>query len=137
MFIEFYSILPKVFRVSPHFHFHSLLIFCYSFFYYHSFLSFSFYFNVFIIFHFHFLTIFFFFLLFFFEIPHFHFLPSWLGLLNTQTAYLQRGKTYPHMHTLNECPGYNNKQSDGEVPVLLELWGMWSTRSLPSFPCPL
>ena len=24
------------------------------------------------------------------------------------------------------------KQSDGEVPVMLELWGMWSTPSLPS-----
>ena len=23
----------------------------------------------------------------------------------------------------NECPGYNTKQSDGEVPVMLELWG--------------
>ena len=25
------------------------------------------------------------------------------------------------------------KQSDGDVPVMLELWGMWSTPSLPSF----
>ena len=24
----------------------------------------------------------------------------------------------------NECPGYETKQSDGEVPVMLELWGM-------------
>ena len=30
----------------------------------------------------------------------------------------------PH---LNECPGYDTKQSDGEVPVLLGLWEMWST----------
>ena len=22
----------------------------------------------------------------------------------------------------NECPGYNNKQSDGEVSAMLELW---------------
>ena len=28
-----------------------------------------------------------------------------------------------------ECPGYDTKQSDGEVPVMLELWGMWSTPS--------
>ena len=37
----------------------------------------------------------------------------------------------------NECPIYDNKQSDGEVPVMLELWGMWSTPSLPSHPGPL
>ena len=29
------------------------------------------------------------------------------------------------------CPGYDTKQSDGEVSVMLELWGMWSTSSLP------
>ena len=27
----------------------------------------------------------------------------------------------------NECPEYETKQSDGEVPAMLELWGMWST----------
>ena len=32
----------------------------------------------------------------------------------------------------NRYPGYDTKQSDGEVPVLLELWGMWSTPSLVS-----
>ena len=37
----------------------------------------------------------------------------------------------------NECPGYDTKQSDGEVPVMLELWGMRSTPSLPSLPGPL
>ena len=37
----------------------------------------------------------------------------------------------------NECPGYNTKQSDGEVPVMLELWGMGSTPSLPLLPVPL
>ena len=31
----------------------------------------------------------------------------------------------------NECPGYDTKQSDGEIPVMLELWGMRSTPSLP------
>ena len=39
----------------------------------------------------------------------------------------------------NKCPGYDTKQSDGEVPVILELWGMWSTPLLPSLPgllCP-
>ena len=34
--------------------------------------------------------------------------------------------------THNECPRYDAKQSDGETPVMLELWGMQSTSSLPS-----
>ena len=38
---------------------------------------------------------------------------------------------------LNECPGYDTKQSDGEVTAVLELWGMRSTPSLPSLPGPL
>ena len=37
----------------------------------------------------------------------------------------------------NECPGYDTKQSDGEVPVMLGLWGMQSTPSLPLLPSPL
>ena len=37
----------------------------------------------------------------------------------------------------NECPGFDTKQSDGEVPVMLELWGMRSTPSLPLLPGPL
>ena len=37
----------------------------------------------------------------------------------------------------NECPRYDTKQSDGEVPAVLELWGMRSTPSLPSLPGPL
>ena len=28
----------------------------------------------------------------------------------------------------NECPRYDTKQSNGEIPVMLELWGM---RSIP------
>ena len=39
--------------------------------------------------------------------------------------------------TPNKCPGYDTKQSDGEVPAMLELWGMRSTPSLPSLPGPL
>ena len=42
------------------------------------------------------------------------------------------GKTPP-----NQCPGYDTKQSNGEVPVILDHWGMRSTRSLPSLPDPL
>ena len=37
----------------------------------------------------------------------------------------------------HECPGYDTKQSDGEVPAMLELWGMRSTPSLPLLPGPL
>ena len=32
----------------------------------------------------------------------------------------------------NENPAYDTKQSDGEVLVILQLWGMQSTPSLPS-----
>ena len=82
------------------------------------------------------------------------FWPSQLELQNTPTVCLQRSKTP------NECPvaqstgaaefidcisaeesdflfeslGYDTKQSDGEVPVMLELWGMRSTPSLASLP---
>ena len=38
--------------------------------------------------------------------------------------------------TSNKCPGYNIKPADGEAPAL-ELWGIWSTRSLPLVPGPL
>ena len=34
----------------------------------------------------------------------------------------------------NECPRYDTKQSDGEAPVMLELWRMESTLLLPSLP---
>ena len=37
----------------------------------------------------------------------------------------------------NECPEYDTKQSDWEVPAMLELWGMQSNPSLPSLPGPL
>ena len=33
-----------------------------------------------------------------------------------------------------ECSGYDTKQSDSEILVLLELWGMQSTPSWPSLP---
>ena len=43
------------------------------------------------------------------------------------------GQDPPH----NECPGYDTKQSDGEVPSVLELWEIWITPSLPLLPGPL
>ena len=57
-----------------------------------------------------------------------------LGLWNTPTASLQRSKTPPHIHTPNECLGYDTKLSYGEASVMLELWGMQSTLSLLSLP---
>ena len=44
---------------------------------------------------------------------------------------LQRGNPPP-----NECPGHDTTQYDGEVLAVLELWGMLSTPSLQSLPCP-
>ena len=54
----------------------------------------------------------------------------WMGILQLQ--HLCRG-IRPPTPTLNECPGY--KLSDGKSPDL-EIWGMWSTPSLPLFPGP-
>ena len=47
--------------------------------------------------------------------------------------FLCRGVRLPP----NEYPGYDTKQTDGEISVMLELWGMWSTPSLPLLPDPL
>ena len=38
---------------------------------------------------------------------------------------------------LNQCHWYDSKQPDDEAPVMLELWEMQSTPSLPSLPGPL
>ena len=59
--------------------------------------------------------------------------PSQLELQNTPTVSLQKARPLPHI----ECPGYDTKQSDGKAPVILELWGMQSSTSLPSLPSPL
>ena len=45
---------------------------------------------------------------------------------------MQKSKTPP-----NECPGYYTTQSDGEASVMLEIWEIRSTPSLPSLPDPL
>ena len=55
--------------------------------------------------------------------------PSQLGLQNTLTASLQRVKTLQM-----SVYGYGTKQSDGEAPIMLELWGMWCIPLLPSLP---
>ena len=46
---------------------------------------------------------------------------------------LCRGIRPPHIRV----PRYKTKQSDAEAPVMLELWVMRSTHSLPSLPDPL
>ena len=57
--------------------------------------------------------------------------PSQLGLQNNLTAFLQRSMTPYHPY---EYSGYDTKQSDGEALIMLELWVMESTASLPSLP---
>ena len=47
---------------------------------------------------------------------------------------LCRGIRLPPLH---KCPGYDTKQSDSEASVMLEVWRMWSTPSLPLLPGPL
>ena len=37
----------------------------------------------------------------------------------------------------NECPAYDTEQSNAEATVMLKLWGMRSTYSLPSLLGPL
>ena len=37
-------------------------------------------------------------------------------------------------HLVNEYPGNDTKQSDGEAPVMLKLWVMQRNPSLPSLP---
>ena len=60
-----------------------------------------------------------------------HYCATLLKGINTATATQQRGKIP------NQCPEYDIKQSDGKVPVMLELWGMQSTPSLLLLPVPL
>ena len=37
----------------------------------------------------------------------------------------------------NECPGNDTKQNDGDLPVMLDLWGMQSILLLPLVPSQL
>ena len=58
-------------------------------------------------------------------------------LRETPSHIAQSAGAVEYTDSPNECPGYDTKKSDGEVPAMLELWGMRSTPSLPSLPGPL
>ena len=47
---------------------------------------------------------------------------------------IHRVLLYSGVKKPNECSGYDTIQSDDEVPVILELWKIWSASSLPSLP---
>ena len=56
-------------------------------------------------------------------------------MFNTGNSLTSRYKITPDGYDPpHECPDYDIKQSDGEVPVMLELWGKWSTHLLPLLP---
>ena len=70
---------------------------------------------------------------------HWQHIVPWLSYLFAQSAggvveytdcFSAEGYDHP-IHS--ECPEYDTK-SDGEVPVILEHWGMWSTLFMPSLP---
>ena len=63
------------------------------------------------------------------QIPHG---PICWGCRISQLHLCRRVRTPP----LPMYPRYDIKQSDGEAPAL-EIWGMWSTPSLPLLPGPL
>ena len=58
------------------------------------------------------------------------------GAVEYTNCFSAEGNDSPPTHT-NKCIEYDTKQSDGEVPLMLGLWGMRRTPSLPSLPGPL
>ena len=52
-------------------------------------------------------------------------------------AQTARAVEYTDCISANECSCYDTKQSDGKVPVMLALWRMQSSPSLPSLQGPL
>ena len=59
---------------------------------------------------------------------------KWFQLLLCPVGW---GSRIHRLLLYHASPGYGTKQSDGEVPVMLELWGMQRTPSLPLLPGPL
>ena len=61
-------------------------------------------------------------------------IPLWIftsAFSSCCSAQSSRAVEYPQP---NECPRYDTKQSDGEVPVMLGLWGMQTTPLLSLLP---
>ena len=58
--------------------------------------------------------------------------PVGWGCRIPQLRLCRGGRTTPY-----KCPGYDTKQSDCEVPLMEEFWGMRSIPSLPSLSGPL
>ena len=56
------------------------------------------------------------------------------GLLHNCPVGLGRRTHRLNLSQKYECPVSDTKQFNGEAPVILELWGMWSTPSLPLIP---
>ena len=57
-------------------------------------------------------------------------------IFKTPKNKIHKNTIYIHVKN-NKCPGYDTKQSDGEVLVMLKLWRMRSTPFLPLLPGPL
>ena len=58
--------------------------------------------------------------------------PHWMAFVfRNQTCLVGRGV---RTHPTNECPRYDTKRYHGQALIMLELWGMRSTPSLPSHP---
>ena len=53
---------------------------------------------------------------------HMHALAQSAGAV--EYTYCFSAEEYPIPR--NECPQYVTQQSEGDVPVMLELWGMWN-----------
>ena len=68
----------------------------------------------------------------------FNFLIILIKLINVGWGCrIHRLHLYRKINSPNESPGYDTKQSDAEVPVMLEFWGMQRIPSLPLLPGPL
>ena len=68
-------------------------------------------------------------------ISPFFFCEAWLYILHNLSNYMFTAKLCIQ-DTANECTRYDTKQTDGEAPVMLELWRMQSTPLLLLLPGP-
>ena len=58
-----------------------------------------------------------------------HYIPILVYTFKSWTRKPWRESPYREVRPsiFNECPVYDTKQADGEAPVMLELWRIWST----------